>query len=58
MNKTENDLIFIGHPIDMDDTKFAKALNVLEQECQKDSPTIEQEVAKIVPTYKPSLSKS
>ena len=58
MNKTENDLIFIGHPIDMDDTKFAKALNDLEQECQKDSPTIEQEVAKIVPTYKPSLSKS
>lgn len=58
MNKTENDLIFIGHPIEMDDIKFIDDLNHLELECQKDSRTIETEVARIVPTYNPSKSGS
>ena len=51
MTKTENKLIYIGQPIKMDDSVFASQLDQLNQECHKESNSIEQLVENIIPTY-------
>ena len=52
MQETENKLIHIGKPIEMDDELFAKQLALLEKACTGESAEIKEIVAKIVPTYK------
>lgn len=52
LQKTQNELIFIGHPIDMDDDEFMKMLNRLDEESKQESEDIKSLVASVVPTYK------
>ena len=52
MGTTANKLIFIGHPIEMDDELFKKELDELDADSKKDDKDIRAHVAAIVPTYK------
>ena len=51
MEKTANELIYIGHPIDVDEKKFIAELKRLEALCEKNSPDIRNEIHRIVGTY-------
>ena len=51
MTETENKLIFIGKPIEMDDEDFKKKLDLLDQASRMESDRIKELVAQIVPTY-------
>ncbi len=53
MEKTRNKLIYIGHPIEMDDAEFEKQLQLLDQASREESGRIKEIVAEIVPTYHP-----
>ena len=52
MLDTDNKLIHIGHPIEMDDEKFLEQLKRLEAACIAESDHMKQIVAEIVPTYR------
>lgn len=56
MQETDNELIFIGKPIEMDDEDFKKKLELLDQESRNESGRIKEIVAEIVPTYHPDLN--
>ena len=51
MTKTENKLIFIGHPIKMDDQQFEKDLAYIDEASYQEVNDIKE----IVPTYHPDL---
>ena len=51
LQETENKLIHIGKPIEMDDEQFLQQLIRLEEACLAESSEIKQIVAEIVPTY-------
>ena len=51
MQETENKLIHIGKPIEMDDEKFMKQLDQLYAEVLQEPTDIRETVSKIVPTY-------
>jgi len=51
LEKTENELIFIGAPLEMDDAVFAEQLKQLETASEGESDRIKEIVAEIVPTY-------
>ena len=51
MQKTTNDMIFIGHPIAIDSSSFRSNLEELYSACIGNSPDIRQTLAKLVPTY-------
>ena len=51
MTETENELIFIGKPIEMDDEDFKEKLELLDQASRMESDKIKEIVAQIVPTY-------
>ena len=53
MTETENELIFIGKPIEMDDEDFIQKLDLLDRESRGESEKIKEIVAEIVPTYHP-----
>lgn len=55
MQETENELIHIGKPIEMDDEKFEEQLEELDEESRHEDGRIKEIVAGIVPTYKPDL---
>ena len=57
MQETENELIFIGKPIEMDDEDFTKKLELLDIESRQESDRIKEIVAEIVPTYHPDLEQ-
>ena len=52
MQMTDNKLIFIGKPIDMDDEWFKKKLVELDEDSKADDKNIKEIVHEIVPTYK------
>ena len=56
MQETDNELIFIGKPIEMDDEDFQKKLELLDRESKNESGRIKEIVAEIVPTYHPDLN--
>lgn len=56
MKTTDNKLIFIGKPIEMDDEQFKIKLAKLDDDSKEDDANIRQYVMDIVPTYKPSQS--
>ena len=58
MTKTENDLIYIGHPIEMNDEIFMKELHELDVVSHEESPRIEELVEQIVPTYNPHYTEA
>ncbi len=51
MQKTDNKLIYIGKPIDMDDEWFKEKLSELDRESRSDDKNIREIVQEIVPTY-------
>ena len=51
MQDTENALIHIGHPIEMDDAWFEEKLHELDEESKAESERMKEIVAEIVPTY-------
>jgi len=53
MQTTDNKLIFIGKPIEMDDEAFKEKLAKLDDDSKEDDENIRQYVMDIVPTYKP-----
>lgn len=53
ITETENELIFIGKPIKMDDEDFMKKLDLLDEASREESDRIKEIVAEIVPTYHP-----
>lgn len=57
ITETENELIFIGKPIQMDDDDFMKKLKLLDEASRGESDRIKEIVAKIVPTYHPDLEQ-
>ena len=52
MQDTENKLIHIGKPIEMDDELFKKQLERLDAACKEETDHMKDIVAEIVPTYK------
>ncbi|WP_036608066.1 polysaccharide biosynthesis protein [Oribacterium sp. P6A1] len=52
MQKTKNELIYIGHPIEMDDEEFMKNLMKLDNESKQECAEIKRIVKEVVPTYK------
>ena len=55
MQKTQNDLIYIGHPIEMDDASFKAGLEELDRLSREECSNMKEVVARIVPTYHPDL---
>ena len=55
MQGTENELIHIGKPIEMDDEWFEGKLAELDEESRQEDGRIKEIVAGIVETYKPDL---
>jgi FlaA1/EpsC-like NDP-sugar epimerase len=54
LQETENKLIHIGQPIEMDDALFQKQLARLEEAYKVEAPNMKDLVAEIVPTYHPA----
>jgi FlaA1/EpsC-like NDP-sugar epimerase len=54
LQETENQLIHIGQPIQMDDALFKKQLARLEEAYKVEAKNMKDLVAEIVPTYHPS----
>ena len=52
LQDTDNKMIHIGKPIEMDDEKFREQLKRLEEAAMEESDRMRQIVAEIVPTYK------
>ncbi|XCP85380.1 nucleoside-diphosphate sugar epimerase/dehydratase [Roseburia hominis] len=52
LTETENKLIYIGHPIQMDDEWFAGKLEELDAASRQDSDEIRTLVSEVVPTYR------
>lgn len=55
LQSTENELIHIGHPIEMDDEWFVEKLDELDMASREESGEIKKIVEEIVPTYHPKL---
>ncbi len=53
LEKTANNRIHIGKPIEMDEKRFARQLLELKAACESDSPDIASYVSSIVPAYRP-----
>ena len=51
LTNTENKLIYIGHPIAMDDGWFKEKLKELDKASKKETERIKELVAEMVPTY-------
>lgn len=51
LTNTENRLIYIGHPIAMDDEWFKEKLKELDKASKKETERIRELVAEVVPTY-------
>ena len=51
LESTENELIHIGHPIQMDDDFFLQKIKELDAVSKGESADIKRIVAEVVPTY-------
>lgn len=54
LTETDNKLIYIGHPILMDDAWFLEKLQELNEASKQDTDRIRELVAEVVPTYHPA----
>ena len=52
LEKTANDLIFVGHPNGFSDEGLTQSLERLWTMCQENSPHIVDEIAALVTTYR------
>ena len=51
LQDTENQLIHIGKPIEIDEEEFLRQLEELKEICTKEPAEIREMVKEIVPTY-------
>ena len=51
LQKTENELIYVGKPIDFDEEKFFDELKILKEHAYEDRNDIREHVARLVATY-------
>ena len=51
LQDTQNSMIHIGKPIEMNDVEFEKSLEELQMACEEESLCIKEMVERIVPTY-------
>ncbi len=51
LQETDNKLIHIGKPIEMDDEQFKKQLDRLKAACDDEIPNMKELVSEIIPTY-------
>ena len=58
LQETENKLIHIGRPIEMDDEKFRQQLQRLDAACEAEVENMKDIVAEIVPTYHPQQKQN
>lgn len=58
LKKTDNNLIFIGEPIEMDDDTFLIDLAELKDFCYNEGCDIRSKVKELVPTYHPEKGQS
>ena len=52
LTKTDNQMIYIGKPIEFDEEKFKEQLEKLEQDAVSETTDIREDVKQIVPTYR------
>ena len=57
LQETENKMIHIGKPIDMDDAWFEQKLKELDKASYDEVSDMKRIVAQIVPTYRPDLTR-
>ena len=57
LQETDNKMIHIGKPIEMDDALFLRQLEQLDQACREETSDMKRIVAAIVPTYVPKTDK-
>ena len=57
LEKTANDLIYIGHPIDFDSDSFLGRIEELMETAYANSPNIRELVMELAPTYRPNSGK-
>ena len=57
LQKTENDLIFIGKPIEFDREEFFEHLKDLKKTAYEDDPQMKLVVKRLVPSYQVEKSK-
>ena len=55
MQKTRNELIFIGKPIEMNDDTFEEQLERLDKLAKEETGQMKEIVKEIVPTYHPDI---
>ncbi len=53
LQKTSNNSIFIGHPIEIDDTSFFNQLEKLQRHAYMEEGDVKEIIQEIVPTYHP-----
>lgn len=53
LRDTENSLIHIGRPIELDEASFFEQLEHLREACERNAADIKERVAQMVPTYHP-----
>ncbi|MGM9680867.1 MAG: polysaccharide biosynthesis protein [Eubacteriales bacterium] len=51
IKKTPNNAIFIGHPLNFDESEFCENLKMLDLLCQDESSDIRPQIKRTVPTY-------
>lgn len=51
IKKTQNNSIFIGHPLNFDENEFCENLKMLDLLCQDESSDIRPQIKRTVPTY-------
>ena len=51
LQKTANDLIFIGKPLEFDEEAFFTSLDSIKKTVDEDSPEVKEIVKKMVPSY-------
>ena len=57
LTQTDNRLIFIGHPIDIDEEQFEKTINDMKEVMYDDDADIRALIKKIVPSYTYTVNK-
>ncbi len=56
MKKTANELIYIGHRVEFDETEFERNIEELRRLCETNSPEIRDKVKSIVHEYNPAAN--
>ena len=55
LQRTENKMISIGKPLDIDEQKLYEYLDILSEQAYSETDKMKELVKELVPTYKPDL---